>query len=72
VGSAARPAARTLDELGYRTMVKPEHFYVQDVMGPLLDGELARAEAWGVALGARCTSHVPGGTQVTLQERTTA
>lgn len=69
VGSAARPAARVLDDLGYTTVMKPEHFFVQDVMGPLLDGELQRAEAWGTALGSRCTSHVPGGTQITLHER---
>jgi hypothetical protein len=56
VGSAARPAARALDELGYSLVTRPEHFYVAEKLGPLLDGELARAEAWG-----RCTAHAPGG-----------
>jgi hypothetical protein len=37
-------------------LVKPEHFFVRDVMGPPLDGELSRAEAWGAPLGIRCTS----------------
>lgn len=54
VGSAARPAARTLDALGYELVATPEHFYVKDVMGPLLQGELARAEEWGAALAKRC------------------
>lgn len=56
VGSAARPAARTLDALGYQLVARPEHFYVKDVMGPLNAGELARAEAWGAQLAERCLS----------------
>lgn len=55
LGSAARPAARSLDALGYQLVAQPEHFYVTDVMGPLKEGELARAEAWGAALAARLT-----------------
>ncbi len=49
-GSAAKPAARRLEAHGYRLLVKPEHFYVTDTDGPLEDGELDRAKAWGVAL----------------------
>lgn len=50
VGSAARPEARRLVEHGYQVIAKPEHFYVTDVKGPLLAGEVARAEDWGAAL----------------------
>ncbi len=49
-GSAARPAARRLEAHGYRLLVKPEHFYLTATDGPLDDGELARARAWGVGL----------------------
>ena len=34
-------------KLGFEAAAKPESFYVQDVSGPLLDGELERAKAWG-------------------------
>jgi hypothetical protein len=46
----AEPAARRLEALGYRLLVRPEHFYVKEVDGPLEDGELERARAWGVGL----------------------
>lgn len=48
--SAAKPAARRLEAHGYRLLVKPEHFYVVSVDGPLEPGELDRAHAWGVGL----------------------
>ena len=50
-GSAARGAANAAHRLGYRTVVKPMSFYVQGVSGPLLEGELGRARAWGERLG---------------------
>jgi hypothetical protein len=50
-GSAARTVANALHRLGYRTAVKPMSFFVQGVSGPLLDGELGRAQAWGERLG---------------------
>jgi hypothetical protein len=49
-GSAATPAARRLEAHGYTLLVKPEHFYVSDTQGPLEDGELERARAWGTGL----------------------
>jgi hypothetical protein len=51
-GSAARGAARQLRRLGYRLVLPPESFYVTGTPGPLLDGELARAEEWGQRLRA--------------------
>jgi len=50
-GSAARGAANAARKLGYRTAVKPMSFFVQGVSGPLLAGELDRAQAWGERLG---------------------
>lgn len=50
-GSAAKSAAKIAHKLGFEVAAKPESFYVQDVEGPLLDGELDRAQAWGQQLG---------------------
>jgi FAD/FMN-containing dehydrogenase len=50
-GSAAKCVANALHRLGYKTAVKPMSFFVQGVSGPLLDGELGRAQAWGERLG---------------------
>jgi hypothetical protein len=47
---AFEPAIRRLEALGYRVLVKPEHFYVLDFDGPLEPGELERAHAWGIGL----------------------
>jgi hypothetical protein len=53
-GSAAKPAAKRLDELGFRLVESPEDFLVGGPTGPLFDrlepGELDRARAWGAAL----------------------
>jgi hypothetical protein len=45
-GSAARSAFRKLRRSGWRLLVKPTSFYVEDVAGPLRTGEEARAERW--------------------------
>ena len=46
-GSAAKSAARAARRNGYSTAAAAESFYVHDVDGPLLDGKLDRATAWG-------------------------
>ena len=51
-GSAASSAEKRLRKLGYRMVVPAESFWVADMSGPLLDGELDRARAWGASLGA--------------------
>lgn len=51
-GSASRKVARTLRRRGF-TVLDRTSFYVEGVTGPILDGELARAEAWGDALALR-------------------
>lgn len=50
-GSAAKGAAKALRARGHRTVAAPESFYVDDVAGPLVAGELERARAWGATLG---------------------
>lgn len=50
-GSAAKGAARAARRHGYEGAAPAESFYVDDVDGPLLGGELERAEVWGQQLG---------------------
>jgi hypothetical protein len=49
-GSAAKKAAKRLHRKGGTQVVDPESFWVEGSEGPLLDGELERARAWGGAL----------------------
>jgi hypothetical protein len=51
-GSAAREIAGKLARKGY-TLVESQSFFVKTTGGPLLDGELERAVAWGRELGTR-------------------
>jgi flavodoxin len=46
-GSAAKSAAKAARRHGYESVSKAESFYVDDVYGPLLDGEVDRAREWG-------------------------
>jgi flavodoxin len=54
-GSAAKSAAKAARRHGYESVSKAESFYVDDVDGPLLDGEIDRARAWGRQLAASLT-----------------
>lgn len=49
-GSAARAAARVVRRRHLGHLVGCENFYVTDVSGPLLDGEVDRAREWGRTL----------------------
>ncbi len=49
-GSAARKAARQVRRRHLGRLVEARSFYVTDVDGPLVDGELERARAWGAEL----------------------
>ena len=53
-GSAARPAAKRLARLDIPAVAAAEHFYVEAKEGPLCEGELERAEAWGAGLADAC------------------
>lgn len=46
-GSAAKAAAKVAHRHGFERAEHVESFYVDDMEGPLLEGELARATAWG-------------------------
>ncbi len=49
-GSAAKAILKQLESLGYRPAAKAQRFVVQGRYGPLRDGELERAKAWGAEL----------------------
>jgi len=61
-GSAAKKAAKLAHSLGY-TPVAHESFYVADVAGPLLPGELERAREWGQSLAADLRARHAGRSQ---------
>jgi len=51
-GSAASVIDQELARAGYAPVAKSEHFIVHGQHGPLREGELDRARAWGGQLGA--------------------
>ena len=51
-GSAARKAGKKVRRHHLGRVVDTESFWVDDLAGPLLDGELDRARAWGRELAA--------------------
>lgn len=55
-GSAAKAAGKQARRHHLGRVIATESFYVDDMAGPLLDGELDRAQAWGT----RLTSLSPG------------
>jgi hypothetical protein len=57
-GSAAKAAAKMARKRGYQPFTRPESFYVQDTPGPLLDGEVQRAEVWGTQLAESLVGEV--------------
>jgi hypothetical protein len=50
-GSAAHKIAHSLAHKGLTQAQDPVSFRVHGTTGPLLDGELARAQKWGAELG---------------------
>jgi hypothetical protein len=55
-GSAAAGAARRLRRLGYDLIARPETFRVTGTQGPLREGELDRARAWGFGVARSATA----------------
>ncbi|MBN2806939.1 MAG: flavodoxin family protein [Prolixibacteraceae bacterium] len=49
-GYAAKPIAARLCKKGATQVIEPEGFFVMDTEGPLKEGELERAEAWGLKI----------------------
>ncbi|MCJ7781241.1 MAG: flavodoxin, partial [Acidimicrobiia bacterium] len=56
-GSAARGAQKRLKRLGYRMLLPAEIFRVEGATGPITDGELDRARAWGQHLADTLPVH---------------
>ena len=52
-GAASRGIAKRLRRRGYDVVADPESFFVEDSEGPLADGELERAKAWGAELATK-------------------
>lgn len=50
-GSAAKAAAKEVRRHHLGRLIGTASFYVEDMEGPLLDGELERANTWGSDLG---------------------
>jgi Flavodoxin domain len=57
-GSAAKKAAKVARALGYAPAGR-QSFFVTDTSGPLLPGELERAEAWGQELATEMADRAP-------------
>jgi hypothetical protein len=53
--TAAKSAAKALKKRGFSRAERGPSFYVTGVAGPLTDGEVSRAEAWGTSLAASVT-----------------
>lgn len=49
-GNAAGTIIKGLERAGYRRIAEDQRFLVKGKYGPLADGELQRAEAWGAEL----------------------
>jgi hypothetical protein len=58
-GSAARAAMRRLRRRGHQPISRPTSFYVTGTRGPLSNGELDRARAWGATLVVAPTVEQP-------------
>jgi flavodoxin I len=52
-GYAAEPIANSLTKRGGTLVVPPEGFFIKDKEGPLKDGEIERATAWGRQIAAK-------------------
>jgi hypothetical protein len=55
-GSAARAAARRLRAAGFSIVAPATSFYVDGTQGPLVEGEVARAQRWATAVGEKVVS----------------
>jgi hypothetical protein len=58
-GGAAHGISRRLRRHGFRLIAEPEGFIIEDATGPLREGELDRASAWGADLVAKMNQERP-------------
>ena len=56
-GSAARGMVKRLRSKGYSEADEPHTFWVTGTEGPVLDGEISRANEWGRTLAAATRTH---------------
>ena len=56
-GSAARGISKRLHRRGFTLAAEPASFFVEDSEGPLAEGELERARAWGASLTMHVDPH---------------
>lgn len=56
VDHASSTIRRGLQRARFRMLAEPAHFLVEDMDGPLADGELQRARAWGATLAERMST----------------
>jgi flavodoxin len=59
-GSAAKAAGKEVRRHHLGRLIATASFYVDDMAGPLLPGELERARAWGQGLAARHVARTAG------------
>ena len=52
VDHASHSAEKLLRKRGIALLLPAEHYFVEGPQGPLVEGEVARAENWGAELGA--------------------
>jgi hypothetical protein len=57
MGSAAAPIERRLHKLGFSSIADPQHFWVEETLGPLREGQLDRARQWGESLAGLAAAH---------------
>ncbi|MFZ0130709.1 MAG: flavodoxin domain-containing protein [Candidatus Dormiibacterota bacterium] len=57
-GAASRPIARRLRRAGYTLLHPSASFVVKSAKGPLLDGEIERATAWGESLAQQAGASI--------------
>jgi hypothetical protein len=58
-GSAAKAAARRLSRRCFRLITSPQSFCVEDVSGPVAEGEITRARRWGETLASQLSAPDP-------------
>lgn len=59
-GAASHGIARRLRRAGFALVAEPESFLVTNTRGPLVEGEIERASAWGASIAEAASGHRVG------------